>query len=120
MAGMVAPLLVLAALVGLWLVFRRKPNLVNEINGQPGQRFGPAHIPKHLTEPAEPQTDVLREADRCEVHSCGARAYVKVFIHADFDVLYCAHHFTEHEPRIRQIAVDVIDERYKLTDAVTR
>ena len=59
--------------------------------------------------PAIPLTAI----DRCD--RCGAQAYVRVTLVAGGDLLFCGHHFREHEARLRPLAVEVQDETAKLT-----
>jgi hypothetical protein len=54
----------------------------------------------------------LTAEDRCD--RCGAQAYVRATMESGFDLLLCAHHFRENEPRLRQIAVDIHDESERL------
>jgi hypothetical protein len=55
----------------------------------------------------------LTAADRCD--RCGAQARVRVTLPAG-ELLFCGHHAKEHEPRLREIAVDWYDES-SLVDA---
>lgn len=60
-----------------------------------------------------PITYVLTSADRCD--GCGARAYARVTINiAKSDIDLCYHHFRKHEAKLREIALDLLDE----TDSV--
>ena len=52
--------------------------------------------------------DRLTAADRCD--RCGAAAKVRVIMDGGSALLFCAHHFKEHEVRLRAIAVDVDDQ----------
>jgi hypothetical protein len=58
----------------------------------------------------------LKATDRCD--QCGARAYVAAEIH-DVDLLFCAHHYRDHEEKIREVAEEVLDERWQLDEAET-
>lgn len=58
------------------------------------------------------ETDTLNANDRCD--SCGAQAYVWVN-GITGDLLFCGHHFSKHEDKIRSYAFEIIDERYKLS-----
>jgi hypothetical protein len=58
------------------------------------------------------ETDTLNANDRCD--SCQAQAYVWVN-GITGDLLFCGHHFTKHEDKIRAYAFEIIDERYKLS-----
>jgi len=59
-------------------------------------------------------TAQLTALDRCD--RCGAQAYVRVVLAAGGDLLFCGHHFREHEARLRPLALDVQDETAKLTE----
>ena len=47
-------------------------------------------------------TAPLTALDRCD--RCGAQAYVRVTLAAGGDLLFCGHHFREHEARLRPLA----------------
>ena len=55
--------------------------------------------------------ELLALDDRCD--RCGSQAYVRVEL-ATGALLFCAHHFQEHESRLRQVAARVVDERDRL------
>jgi hypothetical protein len=57
----------------------------------------------------------LTAADRCD--RCGAQAYLRVELQSGGELLFCAHHAREHGDKLKEIAVTVIDETGKLTDA---
>jgi hypothetical protein len=59
-------------------------------------------------------TTPLTALDRCD--RCGAQAYVRVSLTAGGELLFCGHHFREHEARLRPLASDVFDETAKLTE----
>lgn len=50
----------------------------------------------------------LTVSDRCD--RCGAQAFVRVYLDQDSALQFCAHHFREHEGKLRSIAVDIQDE----------
>jgi len=53
----------------------------------------------------------LTQQDRCDVRLCGARAWYRVVIPQTLDdLLFCAHHFREHESQITEQALIVYDE----------
>jgi hypothetical protein len=56
----------------------------------------------------------LSAADRCD--RCGAQAYLRVELQTGGELLFCAHHAREHGDKLRQIAVNVVDETHKLAD----
>ena len=55
----------------------------------------------------------LTAADRCD--RCGAQAYLRVELQSGAELLFCAHHAREHGDKLKEIAVNVIDETHKLT-----
>lgn len=63
------------------------------------------------------QLPSLEIADRCD--RCDARAYVSVLLKQDSpsSLLFCSHHFTEHELKLRALEPwAMLDERGKLAD----
>jgi hypothetical protein len=46
--------------------------------------------------------------DRCD--RCGARAYVRVVLPNDLELLFCAHHGRQHAAALAKIAVEIRDE----------
>lgn len=59
----------------------------------------------------------LTAATRCD--RCGAQAYAAArFKRRRTALLFCAHHFSRWEARIRELAVEVVDERFMLADSV--
>lgn len=59
-------------------------------------------------------TASLSAADRCD--RCGAQAYLRVELASGFDLLFCAHHAREHDAKLREVAVALIDETNKLAE----
>lgn len=57
-------------------------------------------------------TPQLTGEDRCD--RCGAQAYVKVLLVSGRDLLFCAHHFTQHSAALRPITAEVVDESHRL------
>jgi ribosomal protein L37E len=55
----------------------------------------------------------LTATDRCD--RCGAQAYLKVELSCGFELLFCALHAREHEDKLREVAVNVVDETAKLS-----
>ena len=51
-------------------------------------------------------------SDRCDI--CIAQAYVQVFFGESY-LHFCAHHYTEYEPKISEKSTAVIDRRSDLT-----
>jgi hypothetical protein len=62
------------------------------------------------TPPAPAPT--LTAADRCD--RCGAQAYVRVVL-ASGDLLFCGHHAKAYEDKLKQTAVDWVDETATLS-----
>ena len=60
-----------------------------------------------------PTAPELSAEDRCD--RCGAQAYLRVELHAGGELLFCAHHAREHGDKLRQVAVNFVDETHKLT-----
>lgn len=56
----------------------------------------------------------LTAADRCD--RCGAQAYLRVELASGLELMFCAHHAREHDEKLREVAVNVIDETHKLGD----
>ncbi|MDX6267557.1 MAG: hypothetical protein QOD70_2297 [Frankiales bacterium] len=61
--------------------------------------------------PTAPAT--LTNADRCD--RCGAQARVRVVLDAG-DLLFCAHHAKAYEPKLRDSALQWVDETAGLAD----
>lgn len=66
-----------------------------------------------MTTAVAPASSTLTATDRCD--RCGAQAYLKVELASGFDLLFCAHHAREHEDKLREVAVNVVDETAKLS-----
>lgn len=54
----------------------------------------------------------LSAADRCD--RCGAQAYVRVVLSGGGELLFCNHHYGEHEASLAKVAIAVDDERASL------
>lgn len=59
-----------------------------------------------------PAVTPLNSADRCDL--CSAQAYVEVTFEKGA-LLFCGHHFTAAEEKIKQTALNVRDERHRLS-----
>lgn len=70
-----------------------------------------------MTTAVAPSSAALTAADRCD--RCGAQAYLRVELSSGLELLFCAHHAREHEEKLREVAVNVVDETHKLTDSPT-
>ncbi|NBU32690.1 MAG: hypothetical protein EBS36_05935 [Actinobacteria bacterium] len=57
----------------------------------------------------------LTVSDRCD--RCGAQAFVRVYLAQDNALQFCAHHFREHEDKLRDVAADIQDETAALVQA---
>ncbi len=51
----------------------------------------------------------MTASDRCD--RCGAQAYVRVVLAGGGELLFCRHHYSEHEASLTKVAVAVDDER---------
>ena len=55
------------------------------------------------------QAPRLTATDRCD--SCGAQAYVQVWLAPDgAELLFCAHHAHQYEAKLRDMAIAIHDE----------
>lgn len=59
----------------------------------------------------QPLRAALNGLDRCD--TCGAQAYVAAEVNGS-ELLFCAHHATEYEPKLKAVASSWHDERSKL------
>ncbi|UDL15953.1 hypothetical protein QEH42_gp265 [Microbacterium phage Pumpernickel] len=65
----------------------------------------------------QPKVATLTAVDRCD--TCGAQAYTRTrFTTGELDL--CAHHFTKGEVKIREIALEILDERWRLEELPSR
>lgn len=55
----------------------------------------------------------LTGADRCD--RCNAQAYVSATLPSGTVLLFCAHHWREHGPKVREVATTITDETAALT-----
>jgi hypothetical protein len=67
-----------------------------------------------VTTVVAPAAHVLSAEDRCD--RCGAQAYLRVELHTGGELLFCAHHAREHGDKLRQVAVNFVDETHRLAD----
>ncbi|NYG55671.1 DUF7455 domain-containing protein [Nocardioides perillae] len=65
-----------------------------------------------MTTAVAPAAAELSAADRCD--RCGAQAYLRVELQSGGELLFCAHHAREHGDKLKEIAVNVVDETHKL------
>lgn len=70
-----------------------------------------------MTTAVAPSAAALSAADRCD--RCGAQAYLRVELQSGGELLFCAHHAREHGDKLKQIAVNVLDETHKLSTTST-
>lgn len=69
--------------------------------------------PEEVESVERPLSDTLSNADRCD--ACGAQAFVWINMpNSTHGLLYCSHHFNRFEAKLREYAIDIIDERYKI------
>nr|WP_227463546.1 hypothetical protein [Nocardioides lijunqiniae] len=55
--------------------------------------------------------------DRCD--RCGAQAYLRVELQTGGELLFCAHHAREHGDKLKEVAINLVDETHKLTTPAT-
>jgi hypothetical protein len=67
-----------------------------------------------VTTVVAPSAPALSAEDRCD--RCGAQAYLRVELHTGGELLFCAHHAREHGDKLRQVAVNFVDETHRLAD----
>jgi hypothetical protein len=67
-----------------------------------------------VTTAVAPAAPALSASDRCD--RCGAQAYLRVELHTGGELLFCAHHARQHGDKLRQVAVNFVDETHKLAD----
>ncbi len=60
----------------------------------------------------------LAGGDRCD--RCGAQAYVRVVLAGGGELLFCGHHYGEHEARLTHVAIAVDDERERAATSAAR
>ncbi|QIX28655.1 hypothetical protein ncot_07370 [Nocardioides sp. JQ2195] len=70
-----------------------------------------------MTTAVAPSSATLTALDRCD--RCGAQAYLRVELASGLELLFCAHHAREHDEKLREVAVTVVDETHKLQDKPT-
>ena len=63
---------------------------------------------------ATAQLQGLSAIDRCD--RCGAQAYVRVELAGGAELLFCAHHARQHEDKLREVAITIIDETDRLAE----
>lgn len=68
-------------------------------------------------EAAETPLEELTGHDRCD--RCGAQAYVRVVLFSGLDLLFCAHHYKQHEMTLDHYSLRVQDESDRLLDTAT-
>jgi len=54
----------------------------------------------------------LTAADRCD--RCGAQARIRAVLPGGGDLLFCGHHAKLYASRLREVAVQIIDESERL------
>lgn len=58
-------------------------------------------------------SQTLTAADRCD--ACGAQAFVRVRMSFG-ELLFCAHHAREHQSKIDELAIEIVDERARIAE----
>jgi hypothetical protein len=61
-----------------------------------------------------PPLEALTGHDRCD--RCRAQAYVRVELYSGHDLLFCIHHYRQHESALDHYTLRVQDESGKLLD----
>lgn len=56
----------------------------------------------------------LNATDRCD--ACRAQAYVQVFLQSG-SLLFCGHHYNKHKDAVAPLALEVVDETFRIGDA---
>jgi hypothetical protein len=54
----------------------------------------------------------LLATDKCD--RCFAQAYVRVLINSG-ELLFCGHHYAKHEENLKNIAIKISDQRFRLS-----
>ncbi len=57
---------------------------------------------------------VLTRQDRCD--RCGAQAYVQATLADDLELLFCGHHYRDHEIKLIAAGAVVHDERHRINE----
>lgn len=82
----------------------------------------PSEPTKVLVKKSSLAPATLTAADRCDRCGITARAYVAVMLSVAgqglLPLYFCAHHYNEYEPTLREKAVMTVDERWHLTASV--
>jgi len=75
-----------------------------------------ATLEKPVTETPvqEELTEDLNTTDRCDCSDCGAQAWVVVTLNNGI-LKFCGHDFAKHEKKLREGALNIKDERHRLT-----
>jgi hypothetical protein len=76
-------------------------------------------IAQKAIEATAPRVATLTALDRCDACASGAeRAYVRVTFTDATELLFCAHHYAEHEAAIAfHSPLEIVDERWQITQA---
>ena len=59
----------------------------------------------------------LKATDRCD--RCGAQAYIRATLPSSAELLFCAHHYAEHRPTLRDQGATIHDESQQLVASTT-
>lgn len=77
-------------------------------------------VPKDIVDTVPKPSAVvpLTLLDRCD--RCGAQAFVRTSVLSSeghpIDLLWCGHHFTSYETKLREISLSVQDERDRINE----
>lgn len=69
--------------------------------------------PPSTAAPEQDSSVILSSHDRCD--ACSSQAYVAVDLGSG-RLLFCGHHYQQHEVALATVAVAVRDERYRLDE----
>ena len=74
---------------------------------------------QEVEETESSHSNILTNADRCD--QCGAQAFIWVNMpNSQNGLLYCRHHFLKNEAGLKKVAIDFIDESYKINSRASQ
>ncbi|MFV0429631.1 MAG: hypothetical protein ACK5KO_09435 [Arachnia sp.] len=68
--------------------------------------------PREAIMPTTAPAPQLTAMDRCD--RCGAQAYLRVILTSGGELMFCAHHASEHREKLAQVAERIHDETARL------
>ena len=95
--------------------WRKQSHRIDKVNVMSGSRFWARD--RAQRQELEQANEALTATDCCD--RCGARAYVRVVLPSDLELLFCAHHNREHAAALTKIAVEIHDETKRLAGIAT-